>query len=52
MSPEQVNRVIEAIPDEYKPLFAVAAVTGMRIGEILALRWQDVDLDAKKLTVR
>ncbi len=52
LSPEQVNRVIEAIPDEYKPLFAVAAVTGMRIGEILALRWQDVDLNAKKLTVR
>jgi integrase len=52
LSPEQVNQVIEAIADEYKPLFVVAAVTGMQIGEILALRWQDVDLDAKKLTVR
>jgi len=44
--------VIEAVADEYKPLFVVAAVTGMRIGEILALRRQDVDLDAKKMTVR
>ena len=52
MSPEQVSKVIEAIADEYKPLFVVAAVTGMRIGEILAFRWQDIDLDAKKLTVR
>jgi integrase len=52
LSAEQVRKVIEAVADEYKPLFVVTAVTGMRIGEILALRWQDVDLDAKKLTVR
>lgn len=52
LSAEQVNKVIEAVADEYKPLFVVTAVTGMRIGEILALRWQDVDLNAKKLTVR
>jgi integrase len=52
LSGEQVRKVIEAVADEYKPLFVVAAVTGMRIGEILALRWQDVDLDAKKMTVR
>jgi integrase len=39
LSPEQVKQVIEAIPDEYKPLFVVAALTGMRVGEILALRW-------------
>jgi integrase len=52
LSPEQVKQVIEAIPDEYKPLFVVAAVTGMRVGEILALRWQDIDLDAKKMTVK
>lgn len=52
LSPQQVNRVIEAIADEYKPLFVVAAVTGLRIGELLALRWQDVDLDAKKMAVR
>ena len=44
--------MIEAVADEYKPLFVVIAVTGMRIGEVLALRWQDLDLDAKKLIVR
>jgi len=47
-----VRKVIEAVADEYKLLFVVTAVTGMRIGKILALRWQDVDLDAKKMTVR
>jgi integrase len=52
LSAEQVRKVIEAVAEEYKPLFVITAVTGMRIGEILALRWQDVDLDAKKMTVR
>ena len=28
------------------------AATGLRTGEALALRWQDVDLDAGMLTVR
>jgi integrase len=28
------------------------AVTGMRRGEALALRWRDIDLDAARLAVR
>jgi integrase len=52
LSGEQVNKVIEAIPSQYQPLVVVAALTGMRVGEILALKWQDIDLDAKKLTVK
>jgi integrase len=34
------------------PLFRVAAMTGMRRGEACGLRWQDVDLDKARLTVR
>ncbi|WP_322409146.1 site-specific integrase [Microbacterium invictum] len=34
------------------PLFALIAATGMRKGEALALRWQDIDLDAATVTVR
>lgn len=33
-------------------LYHVAAATGMRRGEILGLRWRDVDLDGAKLSVR
>jgi integrase len=32
-------------------LYRVAAYTGMRLGELLALRWEDVDLDAQRVIV-
>ena len=34
------------------PLFRLAAMTGMRRGEVLGLRWGDVDFDAGTVTVR
>lgn len=34
------------------PLFRVAGATGMRRGELLGLKWRDVDLDAARITVR
>lgn len=36
----------------YGPLMAVAVYTGMRQGELIALRWGDVDLDGAVLRVR
>jgi integrase len=33
------------------PIVAVAAYTGMRKGEVLALRWQDIKLDAKLISI-
>ena len=42
------------VDDELGPLFAVAATTGMRQGETLGLRWEDVELSGSSptLTVR
>lgn len=33
------------------PMVVVALRTGLRVGELLGLRWRDVDLDARELTV-
>jgi integrase len=38
--------------DELHPLWLVAATTGLRRSELLGLRWQDLDVDAGRLTVR
>jgi len=38
--------------DREFPLFQLAAATGMRRGELLGLRWRDVDHDAARITVR
>ena len=34
------------------PLFGVLLHTGLRLGEALGLRWADVDLEARRITVR
>jgi integrase len=38
--------------DPLGPLWAIAVGTGLRLGEVLGLAWDDVDLSARKLTVR
>ena len=37
--------------DRWAPLWVLAAATGMRRGELLALRWDEVDLDARVVHV-
>lgn len=32
-------------------LFHLAAYTGLRLGELLALRWEDIDLDTRRMVV-
>ncbi len=38
--------------DRFGAIYALAIATGMRQGELLALRWSDVDLDAGTLAIR
>jgi len=49
---DQVLRFLAASSPEYFPLFAAAVLTGARQGELLALRWQDVDLDKGAMFIR
>ncbi|WP_344174635.1 tyrosine-type recombinase/integrase [Pilimelia columellifera] len=35
-----------------EPLFTLAISTGLRRGELLGLRWADIDMDAMALFVR
>jgi integrase len=53
LSPAQARGLLEAARgDRFEALYVLALTTGMREGELLALRWQDVDLDGGTLQVR
>lgn len=49
---EAADRLVAAAQGELRTMILVALRTGMRHGELLALRWQDVDLVAGRITVR
>jgi integrase len=53
LTPEEVMAVTRAAQDEtYAALFVVAAFTGLRQGELRALRWRDVDWATATVDVR
>lgn len=41
---DDIARIKEACPDWFQPLIMVAQYSGMRLGEIMSLRWRHVDL--------
>ncbi|HVC35336.1 MAG TPA: site-specific integrase, partial [Chloroflexota bacterium] len=52
-TPAECLRFLATAQDNrYHPLFATAIYSGLRQGELLGLRWTDVDLDAGTLTVQ
>src|SRR5205085_12653772 len=49
--------LLEAIPDDdlgriERPLYLAAAMTGLRQGELIGLRWRDVDAEAGVIRCR
>jgi len=52
MTTDELQRFLAAAHDHTDgAVCAVAVLTGLRMGEIRGLRWQDVDMDASVLTV-
>jgi len=52
LSADEVRRFLAAIADDpLSPLVMLGVATGMRRGELLALRWSDVDETAGTLTI-
>lgn len=53
LSTKEAQRLLDAVRGtRWESLFTLAVTLGLRSGELLGLRWQDVDLDAATLTVR
>lgn len=51
LSPEEVERLIQATPDRWKPFVMLAAWCGLRFGEISALKLERVDFKAGRIRV-
>jgi integrase len=49
LSPMELKSVLEAAPDWMRAPIALAVFTGMRRGELLSLRWKDVDLTGRRI---
>jgi integrase len=53
LTPAQVEALVRASETEQDgALFTVAAFTGLRLGELLALRWRDIDFSKRLVHVR
>jgi integrase len=52
LDPEQCWALISALPDPYRTMALVAICTGLRVGEILALRWSRIDFDHLTMMVK
>ena len=53
LTEDESRRLLEAVRgDRLEGLYVLALSTGMRQGELLALKWDDVDLEGRRLRVR
>jgi integrase len=48
----EAARLLEVVPPEWFPVFAFLLLTGARRGEAAGLRWEDVDLARRVVTIR
>lgn len=52
LTDDELRRLLAEIAEPHRLLFELLAVTGLRIGEALALQWQHVDFGRSRLLVR
>lgn len=52
LTPGELRAALEAAPEWMRAPMAFAACTGVRRGELLSLRWMDVDLNNRRLYLR
>jgi integrase len=49
--PDQISSLLAALEEPVCTMFLVGVLTGLRVGEILALRWKDIDFRSSEIRV-
>jgi integrase len=49
---EEAERLVATAEEQWRPMILVALKAGLRLGEMLGLRWEDVDLVTGRIMVR
>lgn len=52
LTDEELVALLATTPEPRRTVYLLAATTGLRRGELAALRWSSVDLEGRQLTVR
>ncbi len=52
LTADQCVQLVSSIPDPYRTMVSVAICTGLRVSEILALRWSRIDFDRLTMMVK
>ncbi|TFH65668.1 MAG: site-specific integrase [Candidatus Zixiibacteriota bacterium] len=52
LTPEEVTLFLQNVKSQYYAFFLTAVLTGMRRGELLALKWGDMDWHSSQICVR
>jgi integrase len=51
LTPEQVPALLGALREPFRTMVLLAILTGLRVGEILGLRWEDLDFASAQMRV-
>lgn len=46
ISPEQFNRLVQLVPEPYSTMLYVAVWTGLRVSELIGLKWRCIHVDS------
>ena len=52
LDPEEVDAFLNALPERYQTFFEIAITTGLRMGELLAMKWCNIDWKRELYFVR
>ena len=51
LTPVEVASLLEELRDPFRAIVLLAAVTGLRRGELFGLRWEDIDFTANEIRI-